>query len=63
MISIQEFKKVIRDQRIDISETECHQVFEVFDQWSTGLINYMELLACVKGVVDESRRRLISRVW
>lgn len=63
MVSIQEFKKVVRDQRIDISETEGHMVFEVFDPQSTGLMNYQEFLSATKGVVEEGRRRLIARVW
>ena len=63
MVSIQEFKKVVRDQRIDISETEAHMVFEVFDPQATGLMNYQQFLHSVKGVVDESRRHLIGRVW
>jgi Ca2+-binding EF-hand superfamily protein len=32
LVSMHEFKKVIKDQRIDITETEASMVFEVFDQ-------------------------------
>lgn len=63
LVNLQEFKKVVRDQRIDISETEAHMVFEVFDPEATGLMNYQELVNSVKGTIDETRRRLINRVW
>lgn len=32
LVNIHEFKKVIKEQKIDITETEASMVFEVFDQ-------------------------------
>jgi len=49
MVSIHEFKKVIQQQRIDITETEASMVFEVFDQEGTGLMNYPEFVYAIRG--------------
>jgi hypothetical protein len=39
-INLEEFKRVIKEQRIDITNTECNIVFDVFDDKKQGLINF-----------------------
>ena len=63
MVNVHEFKKVVQQQRIDITETEASMVFEVFDQEGTGLMNYPEIVYAIRGEVPENRQKLIDRVW
>lgn len=39
-LSFDEFKGVIKEQRIDITPTESNHIFKVFDETAEGLINF-----------------------
>lgn len=49
LVSLQEFKRVIYDLKIDITPTQATLLFDVFDPEATGLISYSELLNTLKG--------------
>lgn len=49
LLSFDEFKQVIKDQRIDITPTECNIVFDVFDEQGTGYVNLGEFMYTLRG--------------
>lgn len=56
LVSIDEYKRVIYDLKIDITTTEGSLLFDVFDPEATGLISYSELLNTLKGEMPIQRR-------
>ena len=40
LITLEQFKQVVKDLKIDITNNETHLVFDVFDPESTNLISY-----------------------
>lgn len=53
LVSLEQFKTVIRDQKIDITNTESQTVFNIFNQEDLGSINYQEVLHTLRGVIPE----------
>ena len=51
-ITLQEFKKAIRDFKIDLNETEIRQVFQTFDRDGSGEIDYDEFVRGVRGPMN-----------
>jgi Ca2+-binding EF-hand superfamily protein len=60
---LDEFKKVIRDLKIDITNSESELIFDVFDPDSTNLISYSEMIHTFKGNVPPKRAEFFERVW
>jgi Ca2+-binding EF-hand superfamily protein len=40
LLSFEEFKQVVKDQRIDITTTETNDLFNVFDPQGTNVISF-----------------------
>lgn len=51
LITLDQFKQVVRDLKIDITNNESNLVFDVFDPDSTNLISFNEMLHTFKGEV------------
>ena len=58
-----QFKQVVKDLKIDITNSESNLVFDVFDPESTNLISYDELIHTFKGVIPEKRNDFFERIW
>ena len=54
-ISMDEFKKVIRDYRIKFTETDSEKLFHIFDRDHSGSIDYDEFVRAV--VVSDLAQR------
>ncbi len=55
LITLDQFKQVVRDLKIDITNNESNLIFDVFDPDSTNLISFHELIHTFKGAVPEKR--------
>ena len=55
LITIDQFKQVVRDLKIDITNNESNLIFDVFDPDSTNLISFSELIHTFKGNMPEKR--------
>jgi len=55
-LSIQEFWKACKDFRIKISEDECRQIFDLFDENDDGELDYDELIINIRGVLNPFRK-------
>ena len=62
-ITLDQFKQVVKDLKIDITNSESNLVFDVFDPDSTNLISYDELIHTFKGSIPEKRKEFFERVW
>lgn len=51
LISLDQFKLVVRDLKIDITNNESNLIFDVFDPESTNLISYNEMIHTFNGSI------------
>ena len=51
LITLDQFKQVVRDLKIDITNNESNLIFDVFDPDSTNLISFHEMIQTFKGQV------------
>lgn len=58
-----EFRKAIRDFRLDIPEDDVRTVFNIIDRNRSGTIDYDEFLRAVRGPMNDFRRRLVGRAF
>ena len=49
MVDMGEFKKCIRDSRIDVTDSEIYIMFHLFDNEEYGKINFFDFLNTLKG--------------
>jgi Ca2+-binding EF-hand superfamily protein len=63
LVNFEEFKQVIKEQRIDITNTECNHIFDVFDEQGTGLISFPEFMFTLRGKMPEVRKNLSEKLW
>ena len=60
LISLNEYRKAIRDHRIDVTDNEVDLVFQYFDRENTGLIDLWGMMFVLKGEIVQSRLSLIE---
>ena len=48
-INLNEFRKCIRDKRIDVTDSEIDIIFSLFDIDESGNINFFDFLHSLKG--------------
>jgi len=48
-LSINEFRKAVRDYRIDVTDSEIGIIFNLFDPDETGKIDFMEFINALRG--------------
>lgn len=63
LLNYEQFKQVIKDQRIDITNTEVDNIFNVFDEQGTNLISFPEFMFTIRGKMPENRKELLDRLW
>ena len=63
LLSYEEFKQVIRDQRIDITPTETSALFDLFDDQGTGALSFPEFTVVLRGKIPENRKALTDKLW
>lgn len=63
LLNLDQFRSVIKEQKIDITNVEATNLFGIFDSNKTGQIDYLEFLQTLKGEIPEYRRIIIDRIW
>eukprot|EP00825_Cyclidium_porcatum_P007794 TRINITY_DN1390_c0_g1_i9.p1 TRINITY_DN1390_c0_g1~~TRINITY_DN1390_c0_g1_i9.p1 ORF type:complete len:523 (+),score=123.87 TRINITY_DN1390_c0_g1_i9:62-1630(+) len=58
-----QFKKAIKDSRIDVTDSEIDIVFNIFDAQYQGLVDFMQFLQSLKGDINHFRLELIDQVF
>lgn len=58
-----EFRKAVRDFRLEIPEEDVRTVFAAIDRNRSGTIDYDEFLRAVRGPMNDFRRKLTARAF
>ena len=58
-----EFRKGIRDFRVNIQDKDIDKLFNIFDRDRSGKINYDEFLRGVRGEMNNFRRNLAEKAF
>ena len=58
-----EFKKAVKDFRVEIGESDSERLFKVFDRDGSGAIDYDEFLRGVRGEMNEFRKGLCKKAF
>jgi Ca2+-binding EF-hand superfamily protein len=59
-IDMYEFKKAVKDFRIDLNDNEIQQVFGAFDRDGSGAIDYDEFIRGVRGPMNQFRQKIVK---
>jgi Ca2+-binding EF-hand superfamily protein len=62
-LSPQEFRKALRDFRIEVSDDDAQRLFAIFDPDRSGSVDYEEFLHRVRGVLNPARKALVQQVF
>ena len=62
-VTLDQFKQVIKQQKIDITPIEAVQIFGIFDQNKKNLLDYQQILQTLKGQIPQNRAGIIARMW
>ena len=62
-LDLQEFKKGLRDFRVQLSEQDAELLFRHIDRNNSGSIDINEFLREVKGPMNDSRSSVVQKVW
>lgn len=62
-IDIAEFKKAMRDFKVDLTEQEIKSVFSTFDRDCSGEIDYDEFVRGVRGPMNTFRKNIVMAAF
>lgn len=62
-IDMQEFKKAVKDFRIELSDKEIQTVFQTFDRDGSGSIDYDEFVRGVRGAMNPFRVKIVKTAF
>jgi Ca2+-binding EF-hand superfamily protein len=58
-LEFEEFKKAVKEFRIDFNDEELSRLFQYFDADCTGVVDYEEFIHRVRGQLNENRKALV----
>ena len=62
-LDLYEFKKAVRDFRINLNEKDAERLFKIFDRDGSGRIDYEEFLRGVRGEMNQFRANIAKRAF
>jgi Ca2+-binding EF-hand superfamily protein len=62
-IDAQEFRKAIKDFKVDLNDQEIRDVFSFFDRDSSGTIDYDEFVRGVRGPMNSFRQNIVKAAF
>lgn len=60
MLNLSEFRKVIRDHKIEVTDPEIDLVFSYFDREVSGLLDVWGFMFVLKGEMSQLRTQLVE---
>lgn len=58
-INLKDFRRVMSDYRLGLTEPECNEMFQAFDVDNSGKIAYEEFITIIRGKLSEERKNCI----
>jgi Ca2+-binding EF-hand superfamily protein len=62
-IDFNEFRKLIKDYRIDLNEQDVKKLFGIFDTDRSGTIDYDEFVKQVVGEMNDNRKAIVKKAF
>lgn len=62
-LCINEFKKAVKDFRVDMPDSSIQIVFNAFDANRDGSISYDEFLRVIRGPLNNTRKNLVEKAY
>eukprot|EP01015_Nassula_variabilis_P020458 TRINITY_DN3547_c0_g1_i3.p1 TRINITY_DN3547_c0_g1~~TRINITY_DN3547_c0_g1_i3.p1 ORF type:complete len:221 (-),score=66.12 TRINITY_DN3547_c0_g1_i3:62-724(-) len=62
-LDLAEFKKAMKDFRVEIQENDIQRLFNIFDRDRSGSISYDEFLRNIRGEMNAFRRGFVRRAY
>ena len=62
-LEIQEFWKAMKDFRVKISQDECRQLFDLFDENDDGTLDIDEFIINVRGELNAFRQSVVKKAF
>lgn len=62
-IDVNEFAKLIKDYRYELSQTDMKKLFTIFDQDGSGTVDYEEFLRNIVGEMNDFRRGMAKKAF
>jgi Ca2+-binding EF-hand superfamily protein len=63
MLSLSEFRKAIRDHRIEVTDPEIDIVFDYFDREQSGYVDLWGMLFVLRGEMNQFRQKIVETVF
>ena len=60
LLSLSDFKRAVREMHMDLSDQELRQLFEHFDEFATGVINYEHFLLSIRNPLCDRRLNVVK---
>lgn len=58
-ISLPEFKKAVKEAKVDLSDADLRDIFNAFDRNADGTISFEELIEVIRGPMSEARKGVV----
>jgi Ca2+-binding EF-hand superfamily protein len=62
-INFQEFKKLIKDYRIELNDDQIKKLFGIFDRDGSGILEYDEFVSGVVGEMNDFRKGFVKKAF
>jgi Ca2+-binding EF-hand superfamily protein len=62
-ISFPEFKKLIKDYRVDLNDEQIKKLFTIFDRDGSGILDYDEFVSGVVGEMNDFRKGFVKKAF
>jgi Ca2+-binding EF-hand superfamily protein len=62
-VNFPEFKKLIKDYRIDLNDEQIKKLFSIFDRDGSGILEYDEFVSGVVGEMNDFRKGFVKKAF
>ena len=63
LLDLNEFKAAILALRIEVTEVDVKEIFDIFDLNKDGSISYQEFLSTIRGALTSQRKQIVEKAF
>ena len=63
LLDLNEFKAAILALRIEVTEVDVKEIFNIFDLNKDGSISYLEFLSTIRGALTSQRKQFVEKAF